>query len=220
MEHSIKEHFQHQLEFLKLSNDPTRLRLIWLLLIYGKLNLSQLSGLLKRTKPAVTHQLEKFIKLGYIHAQEETVRGSIKAKYYFLSPNFLDQAKIALDPSMKYNASDSKEINLLQLEALTELFTMVQEIFQEMTYYYKTILQKARDLDQAFALDTPPFKFTLLPLTTEQYNEYIEAHNKLVDKIFNTSSNKQETRPFILLNTLLPLKQILELPGQDWRNYL
>ena len=75
----------------EIFKSKVRLEIFFLLSIYGELNLTDLSKLLDKSKPALHRHIQNLLKVGLIcESKEEKVRGSIKAKFYQLFPVFVN----------------------------------------------------------------------------------------------------------------------------------
>lgn len=68
-----------------------RVEIFFLLNIFGELNLTELSRMMNKSKPALHRQLQIMIESGIIKESKEVkVRGSIKAKFYKLEVDLLN----------------------------------------------------------------------------------------------------------------------------------
>ena len=212
---NLKERFDSEIEFVNLLEDPTRLKILSLLFVYKRLSLKQISQLVNRTKPAVSRQLEKFIKIGIIKITEQQVKGLITARFYELIPDFIESATITLDPALKIPKNIKKEMEILQIQAKEGIFKMSSHIFTHYANFYKFLTQKAQDIEDPFGIHIPPFDLSILPLSKKVYHFYMEEKTKLIQKIMDLikeedeSSNDMVERPMMLFNTILPVKDFL-----------
>lgn len=212
----LKETLQQQIDFIKLMKDPTRLRMFFLLYAYKRLSLTQISDLLRRTKPAVSHQIEKFVKIGMIKITEQEVRGKIKANFYELVPGFLKNATIKIDPTLKIPNSLMKEIEILQIQAKKEIFQIGSNIFQQYFEYYQNLELETKKVKETYGIYLPPFSFSALPLSKKAYEFYAGEMSQLTQKVIkfvNEEEMSEESdlieRPMMLLHSILPVKDFL-----------
>jgi DNA-binding transcriptional ArsR family regulator len=72
-------------------NSKVRVEIFFLLNIFGELNLTELSSMMNKSKPALHRHLQIMLEAGIIkESKEEKVRGSIKAKFYKLEIDLLN----------------------------------------------------------------------------------------------------------------------------------
>lgn len=206
-----------RIEVLKLMNNITRLRIILTILIFKKISLTKLSDLLGRAKSTITHHIKKLENLGVIKSTRKEARGSIDAKLYELIPGFLQ--KISFEQK-----TPKGEIN----RALTNdllIFKVIKLLFEQVILYYEAISNKNikskpklfKDFqDSHFKI---PLNYDFWFLSEKAYSEYIELNEKYkseLKKIISKDNleNDDSIRPYLVLNTFIPLLQIIEYDSE------
>lgn len=206
-----------RIEVLKLMNNITRLRIILTILIFKKISLTKLSDLLGRAKSTITHHIKKLENLGVIKSTRKEARGSIDAKLYELIPGFLQ--KISFEQKTLKG-----EIN----RALTNdllIFKVIKLLFEQVILYYEAISNKNikskpklfKDFqDSHFKI---PLNYDFWFLSEKAYSEYIELNEKYkseLKKIISKDNleNDDSIRPYLVLNTFIPLLQIIEYDSE------
>jgi len=221
----VKVKTKHIIEFLKLISNTTRFRLLLLLLIFEKLSLSKLSLLVKRTKGTVLHHLKKFENLGFIKiTKKEARRGYIDANIYELIPEFFDFfEKLSLNYDNIETLQLNKQIDILNYTIIKDIlvFKVVRNIFKQVASFYKGFdyVNSISDLESFknyidFYLKNR-IEYDILFLTRKEFKLYQEEVAKFknqIRKIFkeNKKSDIETERPYFVLNTFFPLKEITE----------
>ncbi|TXT67462.1 MAG: hypothetical protein BAJALOKI1v1_90034 [Promethearchaeota archaeon] len=141
----IKNKLNQKIQVLKLLNTVTRLRIILVLMVYGKQSLAQLRDKTGKTKATITNHIKKFENLGIINTSRKDAKGSIDAKVYELIPGFIDLIK--LNPEDINLLSEEEQKIVLKFFILRDkwMFEMMRNIFQLLTLYYSEL--KNQDID-------------------------------------------------------------------------
>jgi len=210
----LKNLFLLNLKILKLLEDPTRVRLIGLLLMFESLNITQLSQMMRRTKPAITHQISKFVEIGLVEVQDVFVRGTITAKVYSLNPHYFTLAKITIGANQKFDPSKAFQISLLELEDQRAFFTFIQQILSNMKDFYDVRIDLLQKIQEPFSVHLPAFHYLFWPITEEQHEFYITKHEQLMDELVEfgkTHKNEAEkVHPYLIINGIIPIKEIID----------
>lgn len=220
-----KDKTKHIIEFLKLISNTTRFRLILLLLIFQKLSLSKLSQLVNRTKATVLHHLKKFEKLGFIIiTKKEARRGYIDANVYELVPEFFDFfGKMSLNYNDIESLQLNKQVDILNYAMIKDIliFEVIRNIFKQVTLFYKgfdsinTISNSDSFKNYINFYLKNRIEYDILFLTRKEFKLYQEEVVKFktqIRKIFkqNKKDDIETERPYFILNTFLPVKNITE----------
>lgn len=206
-----------RIEVLKLMDNITRLRIILSILIFKKISLTKLSELLGRAKSTITHHIKKLENLGVIKSTRKEARGSIDAKVYELIPGFLQKISFRQE-SLKGEVNEAISNDLL-------FFKVIKLLFEQVVLYYeaissknlKTKPKKFKDFkDSHFKI---PLDYDFWFLSEKAYKEYLELNEKYKHELKNILSkeNHEKTdsiRPFLVLNTFIPLLQIIEYDSE------
>ncbi|MFX1569315.1 MAG: ArsR family transcriptional regulator [Promethearchaeota archaeon] len=212
---STEKELRQRIETLKLMESLTRLRLILALLIFRKLSLTELSNLLGRVKSTLTHHIKKLEQLQIIKSTRKEARGSIDAKVYELIPGFLERLHIDSD---KIGLDLSNEIILNDLQ----FFKVIKVMYEQVILYYEAVSkQKKTKSFKDFRQDhfKSPISYNYWFLSENAHIKY----EKLVDEFGNrlkkiiaedNLKNPEAIRPFLVLHTFFPLKQIIEYDSE------
>ncbi len=210
---NLKEKILFNIHFYHLLEDPTRMRLVLLLFLYSRLSLTQISELIHLTKPAVTHQLKKFIDIGLITISKYPVQGSITANYYELVPDFFEKTDIKPDPRIKMTSDQAKEIEILQFRGVKELYKLASNIFMHFFEFYTNLEEKAQKIKEPFGIHQPPIHLQIFPLSNEAYQTYIQKMQKITREILKEIKEENKNaiveRPMMFISTMFPLKDYL-----------
>ena len=209
----------------EIYTNEMRFHIIMLLQVYNELSLTELAEKVGRTKPTVHHHLQKMLELGVvIESREETVRGSIPAKFYSLSKQERNLPGVMF--SWVIGTDDSKvrfhRLNIF-LGALKSISHRFLTSFGLSEYYIKFIEQEAdrgeQNIDytmlEQFHKENPSYwQYHLL--SDEQFEEYEEIYDDFNNKIKTlkekqSSSGDTNDKSHLILVTTLPIRKILDL---------
>jgi len=215
----IKGALQNNIRFFKLLEDPTRMRIILLLYQYSRLSLTQMSELIHLTKPAVSHQLKKFIEIGIIQMTKHPVQGSITANYYELVPDYFERTDFKLDPTVLIPTGMAKEVEILQIRGNKELYRLTRDIFSHFVKFYTKLEEKARNINEPYGIYQPPIHLQIYPLSKEAHEFYLQEMVKIeqgiVKIIKEEDKNEIVERPMMYLSTMFPIKDLLGYRDSD-----
>ncbi len=212
---NLKEKITDVIEFTQLLEDPTRMKILFLFFLHQRLSLTQLSDLVHRTKPAISHQLKKFIKIGIIKITKQPVRGMIMANFYELVPDFLSKAVVGVDPTSDIPREIIKDVEVLQIRAEKEVFNLSSNIFLQFADFYSHMEKRAQEMEEPFGTYLPPFNLTLFPLSSNAYQYFAKEMVKIQQTISKmTEEENQQTegvvkRPMLYITSVLPIKDFL-----------
>ncbi|MHA1672451.1 MAG: winged helix-turn-helix domain-containing protein [Promethearchaeota archaeon] len=207
-----KHNLLTNIQFCKLFETPTRMKIFFLFFLYSRLSLGQISSLLHITKSAVSYQLKKFIELGIVIKSKQPVLGSIMENYYELVPDF-EKKEFGLDSLVEIPSNNSKELEILQIQVIKESFKWVCNIFSNFADFYNELEKNARNISEPFGMHFPKLYLQILPLSKKGYQYYLREIQKMTQGILKLieEENKNGTveRPMMLLSTMLPIKDLL-----------
>jgi len=212
---SAEKELKQRIDTLKLMESLTRLRIILALLIFRKLSLSELSTLLGRVKSTLTHHIKMLEHLEIIKSTRKEARGSIDAKVYELIPGFLESLPI---DSKKIGLDLSNEIILNDLQ----FFKVIKVIYEQVILYYEAVSKQKKtktfkDFQQDHFKSPISYKYWFLSDDARvKYENLIEEFDNRL-KILITEDNlknREAIRPFLVLRTFFPLKQIIEYDSE------
>ncbi|MHA1748287.1 MAG: winged helix-turn-helix domain-containing protein [Promethearchaeota archaeon] len=216
---NLKEKEAAFIKFIQLLEDTTRMKIFLLFLLYKRLSLTQLSEAIHRTKPAITHQINKFIDIGIIRVIKLPVQGSTTANYYELIGHFFSHAVDREDPSKLIPKKIIKEMEVLQIRAEKEAFKFTSNIYAQIAKIYEDIEKRAKKIEEHFGNNIPPFNLTISPLTRKAiqvYNKEMIKVNSKISKIMNEENKKDFVeRPYIYITTIFPLKEFYSNTYRD-----
>ncbi|MHA1748283.1 MAG: winged helix-turn-helix domain-containing protein [Promethearchaeota archaeon] len=205
----LKEKETAFINFIKLLEDPTRLRIILLFLQYKRLSLTQISKLIGRTKPAITHQINKFIDIGIIRVIKLPVQGSITANYYELITKKIYHAVDREDPNEKIPRNIIKEMEVLQIRAEKEAYKFTGHIYLQIAEIYEQIEKRAKKQKGHFENNIPTFNLSIFPLSRKAFEIYSQELNKILSKINKIMEEEKEIleRPLMCITSTFPLQE-------------
>ncbi len=212
---NLKKKIAALIDFIQLLEDPTRLRILFLFFLYNRLSIAQISELVHLTKPAISHQLKKFIDIGIIKITKRPVRGTMTANFYELIPNFLENAVIRLDPTIEIPPDIVKDMEILHIRAEKETFKLASNIFSRFAEYYNHLEQQAQAIKEPYGMHHPPFSITILPLSKKGHEIYSQEINKITEGILKLIAKEDEQdqdsleRPMMFISTFFPIKDFL-----------
>ncbi|MEJ2293979.1 MAG: helix-turn-helix domain-containing protein [Candidatus Lokiarchaeota archaeon] len=216
-----KNKFSKRIEVLKLMDNITRLRIILSILIFKKISLTNLSELLGRAKSTITHHIKKLESLEVIKSTRKEARGSIDAKVYELIPGFLQNNSFGFQ-SVK-GEIDNSFIKTVSSDLL--FIKVIKLLYEQVISYYEAISNKIvkskpksfKDFQNShFKL---PINYDFWFLSEKTYKEYKVLYEKYrieLKKIISKENleNKDSIRPFLIINTFIPLLQIIEYDSE------
>ena len=204
-----------RIETLKLMESLTRLRIILALLIFRRLSLTELSNLLGRVKSTLTHHIKKLEHLEIIKSTRKEARGSIDAKVYELIPGFLERIHIDSD---KNRLDLSNEI----IQNDLQFFKVIKVIFEQAILYYEAVSKQKKtksfkDFSQDHFKSPISYKYWFLSDEAKiKYEDLMEEFDNRLKKVIaeDNLKNPEAIRPFLLLHTFFPLRQIIEYDSE------
>lgn len=210
-----------KIEVLKLMDNITRLRIILSILIFNKISLTNLSELLGRAKSTITHHIKKLENLGVIKSTRKEARGSIDAKVYELIPGFLQKIS---DRKQSFKGEINDDFTKVVSNDLL-FFKVIKLLFEQVILYYEAISYKEikskpksfKDFQNShFKL---PLNYDFWFLSEKAYEEYKSLYEKFrseLKKIISNQNleNNDSIRPFLVLNTFIPLLQLIEYDSE------
>jgi DNA-binding transcriptional ArsR family regulator len=207
-----------RIEVLKLMDNITRLRIILSILIFKKISLTKLSELLGRAKSTITHHIKKLENLGVIKSTRKESRGSIDAKFYELIPEFLQKI------SFEEKINDENQFSKAVLNDIL-FFKVIKLLFEQVIFYYEAISNKKlktkpnlfKDFrDSHFKIPLNYDFWFLSEKALDEYKELNKKYNHKLKEIINRENieNPESIRPYLVLNTFIPLLQIIEYDSE------
>ncbi|MBD3213453.1 MAG: helix-turn-helix domain-containing protein [Candidatus Lokiarchaeota archaeon] len=216
----IKKQLTQKVEVMKLLNTVTRLRIILILLVYGKQSLAELEEKIGRTKATITHHIKKFEELGIIKTTRKNARGSIDAKVYQLIPEFLDLIQLSPEELNLIEGDDQKDILQFLLLRDKWMFEMIRNIFQLINLFYKDlefdfVNLNVKDFEQVKKQYFENLvQYDILFLNKEHKDEYNELLKSLKSKLSERREKENDDitndAPYLIFNSIIPLEDILK----------
>jgi hypothetical protein len=212
---SSDKELKQRIEILKLMESLTLLRIILALLIFRKLSLTELSALLGRVKSTLTHHIKKLELLQVIKSTRKEARGSIDAKVYELIPGFLERLHI---DSNRLGLDLSSEMILNDLQ----FFKIIKIIYEQIILYYEAVSKQKKtksfkDFRQDHFKSSISYKYWFLSDDARvKYEKLMEEFDNRLKKVITEDNlkNPEAIRPFLVLHTFFPLKQIIEYDSE------
>lgn len=220
-----KKNLKLRIEVLRLMESLTRLRIILSLLIFKKVSLTKLSQLLGRAKSTITHHMGILDNLGLIKSTRKEARGSIDAKIYELSPNFLEKLYLETDKiTLSKPSKDREVLNDVMLNDML-FFKIIKILFEQAILYYEGLISKSMKFKPKIYKDFQDKHFKTLinydfwflsEKGREFYEERITKFKKELEDIIHQENleSKEVIRPYLVLNTFFPLLQIIEYDSE------
>jgi len=215
-----KKNLKLRIEVLRLMESLTRLRILLSLLIFKKVSLTKLSQLLGRAKSTIIYHMRKLDNLGLIKSTKKNARGSIDAKVYELSPEFLEKLYLKIDKIILSKQSKEKEVfNDVILNDIL-FFKIIKILFEQVILYYEGIINKNMKVKPKSFKDfkdkhfKTPINYDFWFLSEKGYELYkkqITKFKKELENIIHQEKfeDKEVIRPYLVLNTFFPLLQII-----------
>ena len=210
-----------KIEVLKLMDNITRLRIILSILIFNKISLTNLSELLGRAKSTITHHIKKLENLGVIKSTRKEARGSIDAKVYELIPGFLQKIS---DRKQSFKGELIDDFTEVVSNDLL-FFKVIKLLFEQVILYYEAISNKKikskpksfKDFQNSYF--KLPLNYDFWFLSEKAYKEYKDLYKNFkieLKKIISNENleNNDSIRPFFVLNTFIPLLQLIEYDSE------
>jgi formate dehydrogenase maturation protein FdhE len=226
----LKKLISKNAEIIELLNHPTRYRLIFLLLIFPRLSLADLSKFIGRTKSTIHYHLKKFEKLNIFRTTRKAVQSYIDAKIYELMPDFLNILKFTIDDFQKYSKENREDIIRSMILKDISVFELFRSLFEQTTVLYRAMENAVGDNKQESSKEliemytNNPVKYDIWSLSEEEFEMYeslIEQFKeKLNNKIKGQGAERTEIeRPFFILHTIFPMKQMIKYDSET-KKYL
>lgn len=223
---SIKRsHVSEKIEIFKTLNSKPRLQALLYLFIYRKLNLSELSKLLGKTKNTTVYHMKLMATQGLILESDQSIERSIKPlKNYELSADFYKT--VFMDFGNLANLPESQIIgysrNIFRWNTL--LFETVRELMREIGVFSETSEKLIKSPQDALQFHTNPKNHIprdLIPLSENGYKEYLILYQEFKEKTLalleKEELNETITRPYLAFNMVLPIRTLVELRRKNIR---
>ncbi len=208
---NLKENYARIIQYFELLDDPTRMRILFFLYLYPRLSLTQLSILLHRTKPAVSHQIKKFVEIGIIKITQLPFQGNVAENFYELVNNF--EEKIRLNPARENPSNLSKDTDILLFQAIKGMFKFTSNMFMHFTEFYQKLEDRVRKFKDPIEIPTLGNYIQILPLSRKGYELCIHEVQKITERIFKLQEEEDKMdfveRPMIYIATIFPIKALL-----------
>lgn len=226
----LKKLISKNAEIIELLNHPTRYRLIFLLLIFPRLSLADLSKFIGRTKSTIHYHLKKFEKLNIFITSRKPVDSYIDAKIYELMPDFLNVLKFNINDFQKFSKDNREDIIRFMISKDISVFKLFRYLFEQTTVLYKGIENAITDKKNESSkklvemYTNNPVKYDIWSLSEEEFDNYenlIEQFKTdLNNKLEGNDEDKTEIdRPFLILHTIFPMKQMIKYDSET-KKYL
>ncbi|MFW9915523.1 MAG: ArsR/SmtB family transcription factor [Candidatus Thorarchaeota archaeon] len=205
---------------LEVYKSEIRLNIIILLLINEELSLGEIADFLQKSKPTISRHMKVLIELGLIemYNKEEPQRGNIKRNYYSLNRGKLKFIEIQDAP--KFQAPDMQDNLLAWYELNQSIFLLLDRINEFINVFGQSLRflidhqTTPESLDQLLHTKMP--KVNLRLLTETQYRKFEEKLDNFlleIKEIVSEEDDDQE-RPYMFLDILLPIKELITLEGR------
>ncbi|MBD3196239.1 MAG: hypothetical protein GF317_14370 [Candidatus Lokiarchaeota archaeon] len=210
-----------KVEVMKLLNTVSCLRIMLILLVYGKQSLAQLKEKIGRSKATITHHMKKFEDLGIIKTSRMDARGSIDAKAYEIIPDFKNLISLDMEDIKLLSAKEQKEVLTFLVIRDKWLFEILRNVFQLSSLYYEGLIEdflkfKITNFDvfKKNYMENLP-KCDLLFLDENSKKKYEDLWVKFREDMKNVldareNNDKNPARPYFMVNSLIPLEEILQ----------
>jgi hypothetical protein len=206
----LEERFRFIKKLLEHVNDPVRYEILILFFTFGELTCKMISNILGKTKAGVSYQLKKLVESEVISFSE----GSDGTKFYLIDPIIPKKYDFDYDPITELQDTDSKTIQLLNMDIYKFMFKFTSRIFSDMSEYYGNLKTEIECTQQNFEIPNPFYKYSLNFLSKELYQRFepkIAALNQEIDECINQMGRKKKTvRTHLVINTIIPLIPIIE----------
>ncbi|UYP47398.1 hypothetical protein NEF87_003683 [Candidatus Lokiarchaeum ossiferum] len=208
-----------KIEIFKTLNSKPRLQALLYLFIYRKLNLTELSKFLGKTKNTTVYHMKLMANQGLILESDQIIEGSIKPlKNYELSADFYKT--VFMDFGDLANLPESQIIgysrNIFRWNTL--LFETVRELMREISLFSETSEKSIKSSQDALQFHTNPSNHIprdLIPLSENGYKEYMKLYQDFKEKtlalIEKEELKENIARPYLAFNMVLPIKTLVEL---------
>ncbi|MBY9005556.1 MAG: winged helix-turn-helix transcriptional regulator [Candidatus Lokiarchaeota archaeon] len=198
------------------------LGIILRLLMFQELSFTELSKALKKSKSTIHRNVQDLMKSGLIHISKEVkVRGSIKAKYYKISEDFINF--LALKNEDSFSIIKNEIIDDIKLESymnkIKTKIAIVKNPLEGLNNYVNNLHDKAT-LDNSQSIyneiqnNIEPNISTML-LSRAQFKQLIEhikefyKNLKIITKEVKNNENTTE-KPYIFSMFFFKIKEVLE----------
>lgn len=206
----------------EIFKSKVRHEIFFLLSIYGELNLTDLSKLLDKSKPALHRHIQNLLKVGLIcESKEEKVRGSIKAKFYQLIPS-VRQLFQPFDASALLNVDDPEQrINMFKKLIFRERAkyfiskASLDLLAKYIDQFEKQLSSSNLDVDKEFILTCcSPFNMFVfsddsLKLLQDLFNEF-DRKKKIIEKEYEAKHGEPSMKQNLMVFTMTPIQRLLE----------
>ena len=207
-------------DLVEIFKNPIKNKLLIYLFVYGELSLTELRDKLKKSKSTVHRHLQELIQVGFIdESKEEQVRGSIKAKYYSISQNFIkngihyDMDAMERDSKRIFDSNDEETITNFFKMMKTSIKTMKKPL--EIMENYGEAIIKNYNLYNAEEIQVKPLMKMIFLNDTQvtKFKEYLREFWKKVETLFEEGENPEGylgINPYYFSFAFLNLKKLLE----------
>lgn len=220
-ESSIDKDYVELDKLAVLTTSEIRLQIVLYLLIFGELSMSEINKKLKKSKATIHRHLKILLEQKIIQlSREKKVRGSIKAKYYKLTDEFLSLFEFKLRKILF--KTDNLEKWGVKFEDLIQLFQFAMiiikkpvEIFSRiLDFYFKDIELNNQQLHREINKIDPSINITFLNESQlAKLNEKLKDFYSMLNKfaLENKNQSKNVEKSYIFTSYLVNLSRLLEL---------
>ncbi|TXT62756.1 MAG: hypothetical protein BAJALOKI1v1_860005 [Promethearchaeota archaeon] len=213
----------------ELMDSNSVLRIIFLLLMYKKLSLRELSDILGRTKATISHHLSKIKDINLLTITTEDARGSIDAHIYSLRPEFYDMLNYDFTKLKRFKAEELKKIFRYNILKDKGNFKVFKSLLDRANQFYEDFEQFKSEKEEVSFDEIKKFYFNNLInykiwFLSEEGREKLEKINeeyqKQIENILKEDKEKKgkkekSDKSFLLLNFVIPLKNLIEYDQKD-----
>jgi len=211
-----------EIPFKEILKNQVRHEIFFLLSIYGELNLTDLSKLLAKSKPALHRHIQNLLKVGLIYeSKEEKVRGSIKAKFYQLIPS-IRQLYQPFDTTALLNVDDPEQRikmfkKLIHFERAKYFISKasLDLLAKYIDQFEKQLTSSNLDVDKEFILTCcSPFNMFIfsddsLKLLQDLFSEF-DRKKKTIEEEYETKHGEPSMKQNLMVFTMTPIQRLLE----------
>lgn len=204
---------------------PLDLQIFLILFLYEELNVTEISKKLNRSKATVSRHLKQMQEDGILVSQEKKAKGKINPLYYKLPKDTLYKIKRSSSQPINFKEllQPEKRLNFYRqsLGMIKSIVTLMINGMDLVNPIIQAMESKLTDIDTAdetfgyFASYFKEGKLKLDPIVISEeqlgdalefYKEYLDKLRKLRDK----SEKNNEQKSLLIVNNILPLKDLLE----------
>ena len=208
----------------KIFKYEIRMKILLLLRLYPKLNVTQVSKLIGRNKATVGRHLKRLKKLGILTSREEDSNRTINPLYYSIRPG-INQFFELMNGSEIFPSEDEEQTrqklkgSLLVVENIYKLVEQAIGLINPFIDHLREKLEERNvDLEQFKPFLTKRRQLSLrhYVLNEEDLDEFWEIYMDFAGKVEELSnrSERDEEKTLLFLDALLPLKKMLKHGGK------